>query len=179
MNYIIFDLEATCWEERNKSPNETIEIGAIKINNREIISEFSSFIKPVKHPVLSDVCKTLTTIAQADIDHARNFGEVIQDFKDWIGVEKKAYTLCSWGFYDKKQFESDCRALELDEGWLTPHISLKHQHAQFQNLPRALGMKNALAFEGLALTGTHHRGIDDARNISKIFIKHFDRWTIE
>jgi 3'-5' exoribonuclease 1 len=63
MNYIIFDLEATCWEGWDKSRNETIEIGAVKISDeREIISEFSSFIKPLKHFILSDFCKSLTSI---------------------------------------------------------------------------------------------------------------------
>jgi 3'-5' exoribonuclease 1 len=40
-------------------------------------------------------------------------------------------------------------------------------------------MKNALELEGLKLDGTHHRGIDDARNIAKVFIKYFDKWTFE
>lgn len=32
MNYIIFDLEATCKKNNRNFPNEIIEIGAIKIN---------------------------------------------------------------------------------------------------------------------------------------------------
>ena len=176
MNYIIFDLEATCWEGWDKSQNETIEIGAVKITNGEIISEFSSFVKPLKHPVLSALCKQLTTIEQANIDSAPRFDEAIEDFKRWIEVERAPYKLCSWGFYDRKQLESDSKIFGLDENWLTHHISLKHQHGNFRKLPRALGMKNALEYEGLPLSGTHHRGIDDARNISKIFIKYFDQW---
>ncbi|MFN8888672.1 MAG: exonuclease domain-containing protein, partial [Cyclobacteriaceae bacterium] len=74
MNYIIFDLEATCWEGFDKSQNETIEIGALKVNdNREIVSEFSSFIKPLKNPILSDFCKQLTSIQQEDVDQAQHF----------------------------------------------------------------------------------------------------------
>lgn len=38
-------------------------------------------------------------------------------------------------------------------------------------------MKNALKNEGLTLEGTHHRDIDDARNIAKIFLKYFGQWT--
>ncbi len=30
--------------------------------------------------------------------------------------------------------------------------------------------------EGLELEGTHHRGIDDAKNIAKIFIRYFEEW---
>ena len=33
MNYIILDLEATCWKDRNENKqNEIIEIGALKID---------------------------------------------------------------------------------------------------------------------------------------------------
>ena len=56
------------------------------------------------------------------------------------------------------------------------HISLKHQHAELAGLRRALGMARALAHEGLALEGMHHRGIDDARNIAKLFGRYLSQW---
>ena len=40
-------------------------------------------------------------------------------------------------------------------------------------------MKWALEKEKIQLEGTHHRGIDDARNIAKIFIKYFEEWDFE
>ena len=177
MNYIIFDLEATCWDGWDKSQNETIEIGAVLVNkNREVISEFNRFIKPLKHPKLSDFCKELTSIQQSDIDKAQYFREVILEFQNWIKQGDNDYLLCSWGFYDKKQFESDCEIYGINKTWIEKHISLKHQYAEFKKLKRAIGMKNALIKEGLNLEGTHHRGIDDARNIAKIFIKYFENW---
>jgi inhibitor of KinA sporulation pathway (predicted exonuclease) len=180
MNYIVFDLEATCWEGWDKSRNETIEIGGVKINeHRQIVSEFSSFIKPLKHPVLSDFCKNLTSIKQEDVDAAPYFNDVIDSFQNWIGYRSQDYLLCSWGFYDRKQFESDCSNYGLPDEWLRKHISLKHQYAQFKRLQRAIGMKNALEQEGMSLKGTHHRGIDDARNIARIFIKYYDKWDLK
>lgn len=180
MNYIVFDLEATCWEGYDKSQNETIEIGAVLINDKkEVVSEFVEFIKPLKHPQLSDFCKELTTIQQEDVDQAPYFSEVIEQFKSWIGYPNEPYVLCSWGFYDRKQFESDCQVHGLNADWVKHHISLKHQHGKIRKLRRALGMKNALLHENLELTGTHHRGIDDARNIAKIFLKYFDEWDFE
>jgi inhibitor of KinA sporulation pathway (predicted exonuclease) len=178
MNYIIFDLEATCWGGWDKSDNETIEIGAILIDeNKQIISEFVQFIKSLKYPKLSDFCIQLTSIKQADVDEAPYFNEAAADFRDWFHFENEDYRLCSWGFYDKKQLDSDCAIHGLDHTWTNKHISLKHQYAKFKNLKRAIGMKNALKMEGLSMEGTHHRGIDDARNIAKIFIKYFDEWT--
>lgn len=176
MNYIIFDLEATCWEGRDLTQNETIEIGAVKINDKkEIVDEFVQFIKPLKHPILSDFCKELTSIQQDDVDNAPFFNVAIENFKNWIDISED-YLLCSWGVYDKRQFQSDYKLWGLNADWVKKHISIKHQHGKICNLKRAIGMKNALIHEKFKLDGTHHRGIDDARNISKIFIKHFDKW---
>ncbi|BDD06737.1 3'-5' exonuclease [Aureibacter tunicatorum] len=177
MNYIVFDLEATCWDGWDKSQNETIEIGAVLINDdKEIVSEFCKFIKPLKHPILSEFCKKLTSIQQSDVDNADYFGDVINEFQDWIRQGDDDYILCSWGFYDKKQFEADCDLNGLDKAWVEKHVSLKHQYGKFKKLRRAIGMKNTLLNENILLEGIHHRGIDDARNIAKIFIKYFDYW---
>ena len=179
MNYIILDLEATCWKDRSlKHQNEIIEIGAIKINeNKEKVGEFSLFIQPKLQPTLSEFCTELTTITQKDVDKASLFPEVISQFQNWINLDSE-YILCSWGFYDKKQFKMDCELNELPTDWLKHHISLKHQYAKIKNLKKPTGMGGALRKENLPLDGTHHRGIDDARNITKIFLKYFDEWKV-
>ncbi|MEM7656064.1 MAG: 3'-5' exonuclease [Bacteroidota bacterium] len=177
MKYIIVDLEATCWEGRGNPPNEIIEIGAVLVNEQlEIESEFQRFVKPIKHPILSDFCKELTTITQVEVDQAQGFPEVLQQFQDWFDLEKGNYLLCSWGFYDKKQFQEDCLIYGLPTDWTLAHISLKHQYWKIKGLRRKVGLKKALELEQLELTGTHHRGIDDARNITKIFLRHAAAW---
>lgn len=180
MNYIILDLEATCWKDRNvNKQNEIIEIGAVKLDGEgKIVSEFAEFVKPKLHPYLSDFCIELTTITQAEIDAANYYAKVIDRFLEWIDVDQP-YVLGSWGFYDKKQFEKDCDLYQLEKDWLKNHISLKHQYAQINNLKKPIGMERALKNENLILEGTHHRGIDDARNIAKIFQIHFGKWEIQ
>ena len=176
MKYIILDLEATCWQERGKSPNEIIEIGALCFNqNKEKIGEFSRFVKPVVHQQLSAFCTELTSITQADVNDEPTFPSVISDFQNWLSSFEDDYLLCSWGFYDKNQFEADCKLHDLKTDWVENHISLKHQYAQICNV-RSIGMKGAILRENMKLDGTHHRGIDDARNIAKIFIKYFEQW---
>ena len=183
MNYIIVDLEATCWQPRNDKQNEIIEIGAVKIHSElELRSEFSAFVKPILNPRLSPFCKELTTITQQEVDQADTFEIVIDEFIDFCTrkantKERDEFVLCSWGHYDKKQFVADCKLHELDTDWLENHISLKHQYAEITDTNRKrCGMGSVLKREGLKLEGTHHRGIDDARNIVKIFNKYFDRW---
>lgn len=176
MNYIIFDLEATCTSDRSqKFQNEIIEIGAVKINDKlEIIDEYQSFIKPILNPKLTDFCKELTSIKQSDVDSADKFPIVISEFMDWVGDDS---ILCSWGFYDKKQIISDLQLHKTK--WFFDHISLKHQHADFKRLRKGVGVQKALSMEQMTFEGVHHRGIDDAKNIAKIFIKNFDKWDFD
>jgi len=180
MNYIILDLEATCWKDRNTNKqSEIIEIGALKFDkDGNYITEFSEFIKPKLYLELSDFCKELTTIEQTDINSADTYEIVIKKFIEWINPNEP-YVLCSWGFYDKKQFAKDCDLHNLDKNWLANHISLKHQYAEIKGLRKPIGMGGALKKERLKLEGTHHRGIDDARNISKIFKANFGKWKIK
>lgn len=174
MNYIIFDLEATCWENDRKRQNEIIEIGAVKLNERlKIVSDFQIFVKPALSPQLSDFCKQLTSISQADVDAAMYFPQAIRQFQEWIGNEP--HVLCSWGFYDKNQLQKDCALHQIASEWTDNHISLKHQHGRMIGRERGVGIERALTMLKLPLEGTHHRGIDDAKNIAKIFVKIFDQ----
>lgn len=177
MKYIILDLEATCWEKKDKQPNEIIEIGAVCVNEqKEIISEIDLFIKPTVHPVLSDFCTELTTITQDLVENAPTFPTALATFQAWIQSFEDEYWLCSWGFYDRVQFKNDCELHHLDTSWLTSHISLKHQHGTMNKKMGGFGMKSALQKEKIPFSGTHHRGLDDAKNIAKIFVKYFDKW---
>lgn len=179
MNYIILDLEATCWKERSiDKQNEIIEIGAVKFDSiGNALGEFNAFVKPKLNPELSEFCVQLTSITQAEIDAAEPYPIVITKFQDWINLDTE-YLLCSWGFYDRSQFEKDCRLHGLRFDWVHRHISLKHQYTSIANVKKPVGMGKALRNENLTLEGTHHRGIDDARNISKIFLKHLNKWSL-
>ena len=179
-NYIILDLEATCWDINiNNKPLETIEIGAIKYDSEySKVSEFNCFVKPIMEPLLSQFCKNLTSINQHDIDNAKKFSEAVFEFQKWIDTSEE-YLLCSWGFYDKKQLLFDCNLHEINTNWLFNHISLKHQYAKLKNLIRPIEMEAALKLENIFLDGVHHRGIDDARNIAKIFLKFKEAWQLD
>ena len=178
MNYIVYDLEATCWEGR--PPNmeqETIEIGAIRINGYgEVTGSYNRFIKPVLHPYLSHFCKDLTSIDQVAINRAKLFPDVIDEFKDWIGVEEEEYLLCAWGSFDKKQLVRDCILHRQDDDWLEDYINLKAQYQSMKGLRHPCGLRKAVEREGYDFTGVHHRGIYDAQNLAKLFLRFFGEW---
>lgn len=172
-NYIIYDLEATC-ENYKPYEHETIEIGAVKIDEAgNVVDTFNSFIRPIINTDLSDYCKDLTHISQEDVDTADAFDIVSKEFVAWMGND---YHLCSWGYFDKEQFDRDCLLHGISNDWVKNHISLKHQYSEIRNVKKLAGLKKALRIEGLKFEGTPHRGIDDAINTSKVFLNYFGRW---
>lgn len=174
MNYIIYDLEATCWEGI-RGEREVIEIGAVKVDEtRQIISTFDSFIRPVVHPELSEFCIELTSITQQDVDHSPFFREVIPHFRNWLGEEE--YVLLSWGFMDPDLLRTDCLRHGIDKSWTKHARSLKHQYAKIMDLEHTVNFKTALEREGLKPLGHSHRAIDDSRNLARLFTKYYDRW---
>ena len=169
MNYVIVDLEATCWEKGTRPQRmEIIEIGAVLLKSAagSAVDEFSAFVRPVAERQLSEFCIQLTTIRQQDVDQADPFSVVFWDFLDWIGQEP--FYLCSWGAYDLGQFRVDCDRHNIPfPDSFENHINLKKLFAQQHNT-KPMGMAQALVHAGISLEGTHHRGIDDARNIAKL-----------
>ena len=167
--YIVFDLEATCWEKGTRPDRmETIEIGAVRIGAPAWTptAEFSRFVRPTAEPVLSDFCTSLTGIAQGDVDAADEFPAVFHDFLGWCGDGDPV--LCSWGAYDPRQFRIDCARHGMDYPCqLEAHVNLKKEFASHMGI-KPCGMKRALSLIGTPLVGQHHRGIDDARNIAQI-----------
>ncbi|MFN7118993.1 MAG: exonuclease domain-containing protein [Saprospiraceae bacterium] len=178
MNFIIYDLEATCWMGRPPSMvQEIIEIGAVRVNGYgEMEDVFSSFVRPIINPRLSGFCQELTSIRQEDVERARLFPQVIEDFQDWAEVWDDDYVLCSWGEFDKKMLINDCKLHRLEYDWVDPHINLKDQYREIKRLRQAKGLKAVVAAEGYEFMGTHHRGIDDAKNLALIFTKYLDEW---
>jgi 3'-5' exoribonuclease 1 len=169
MRYVIVDLEATCWEGVRGSPKmEIIEIGAVRLAGAAgpADGEFSSFVRPVVEPKLSAFCTRLTSITQRDVDGAETFREVFPRFVRWVGDEP--VTLCSWGAYDLNQLRQDSRRHGLPfPPAFERHVNLKKEFARLRGV-KICGMARALEIANIPLEGTHHRGIDDARNIAKL-----------
>lgn len=170
----IVDLEATCWPREDKLDEEmeTIEIGAVLVDlkKEQVVKEFDAFVRPVRHPLLSDFCRELTTITQEEVDEADKFPEVLLRFVGWIGNPQECI-LASWGRYDPGQLRQDCALHGIDYPFLGPHVNAKIWFAERMNKGRRCGLKRAVRLCGLDFTGSHHRGIDDARNIWRVIEK--------
>jgi inhibitor of KinA sporulation pathway (predicted exonuclease) len=178
MNFIIFDLECTCWEGRPADKTmEIIEIGAVKLDEfGDYMDSFTRFVRPKIHPVLSNFCQQLTSISQIDINRAEPFPYVVEDFMEWVDIDADNYWLCSWGGFDKRQMAADCTLHEIESAWTDFHLNIKQQYLDYKGIRRPIGLKKAVEREGFEFTGIHHRAISDAENLAKLFVKFRDVW---
>jgi inhibitor of KinA sporulation pathway (predicted exonuclease) len=169
--FLVVDLEATCCNLNtiSRQEMEIIEIGAVMVeaNNLTVIDKFQTFIKPVRHPILTDFCQQLTSITQAQVTNAPNYPEAIDKFKKWL-YQYPNFIFGSWGDYDRQQFRQDCDYHRVSYPLGSQHINLKKLFSTNQGLKKRYGMAQALKLADLELQGTHHRGIDDAQNIAKL-----------
>jgi len=170
-NFLIVDLEATCCDKKaiTRREMETIEIGAVMLNavSLSVIDEFMTFIKPVRNPVLTGFCSELTSITQDDVDSAPTYPEAIKKFKAWL-YQYENFLFCSWGDYDKGQLEQDSQFHHVAYPMGSEHVNIKKLFSSNQGLKKKYGMAGALKIANLPLDGTHHRDIDDARNMAKL-----------
>ena len=166
---LIIDVEATCDDQGSVPPAEAeiIEFGCVMTAGFKPVSEFACFVRPVRHPRLYPFCTELTSITQAQVDGARGFVEVMAELKKWTySFEDVGWG--SWGDYDKNQVERECQRAKIPNPMPHRHLNVKKEFTAALALKKKPGMAEALRIAGLTLEGTHHRGIDDARNIARL-----------
>ncbi|MBJ7427386.1 MAG: exonuclease domain-containing protein [Bacteroidia bacterium] len=167
---LIVDIEATCWEGAlpEGMANDIIEIGIclLDVNTGEITDNRGILVKP-ERSVVSTFCTQLTTITQEMLNN-----EGIS-FKDACKILKTEYdspsrAWASFGAYDLNQFKRQCTDQGIGYPFGPSHINVKTLFALKKKLGHEQGMDGALKLLNLDLEGTHHRGVDDAKNIAKI-----------
>ncbi|MEZ4907098.1 MAG: 3'-5' exonuclease [Saprospiraceae bacterium] len=176
MNYIVLDLEATCW--RGKPPhgiNEIIEVGAVKINQYgEVKGFFSKLIKPVVNPRLSSFCTKLTGIKQEQVDVADKYEKVITEFMEFVEVGQEDYTLYSWGNNDKGMLISNCELHNLESEWLEPFVDMHKIYVKMNGGKKKSGLKYIVENEGFEFEGDQHSAYIDAYNLGKFLLKYMN-----
>ncbi|MGK7924033.1 MAG: exonuclease domain-containing protein [Spirulina sp.] len=169
---LVIDIEATCWK---KSPppeqeNEIIEVGIapIDLTTRKIEEKVSILVKP-QCSTVSEFCTELTTLTQEQVDKGVAFADACLRLRKEYLSENRVWA--SYGDYDRRMFEKQCKARGVRYPFGVRHINVKTLLAIARGLPREVGMARALEILDLPLEGTHHRGHDDAANIAKILLK--------
>ena len=170
--WLVIDLEATTDEGGwPLEEMEIIEIGAVLVTcGGEEISQWQHFVRPIRHPQLTDFCRQLTQIEQYQLNNAAGFAQASQALDEWLASQTRTVLgWCSWGDYDRRQWHLQASQEHAQSSLLhLPHHNLKKHYARQQRLGRQVGLKRALQHAGLQFCGQQHRALDDARNTARL-----------
>ena len=167
---VVVDIEATCWKG-NKTPegeqSEIIEIGVCLLDTVSGTSSAkrSLLVKPTRSSV-SHFCTKLTSITPEMVADGMDFAVACAILENEYLTKSRLWV--SWGNYDHKMFVSQCANFGVPYPFTKRHMNIKEVFAKVEELPKQVGMARALKMLELPLEGTHHRGHDDAWNISRI-----------
>lgn len=180
MSYIILDLEASCWQNEGiVREQEIIELAACMINEYgDLVKKFTRVVRPVIHPKLSNYCKRLTGISQDEVEKAKEYNSVLNEFLEWCEWDGDKLNIYTWG---NKDYELICKMndnYKLDEDWCKPFIDMKYAYSKLMNLNKALSLDKVLLIEGFEFEGERHRALPDAYNLSKLFVKYIEDWDL-
>ena len=167
---IVVDIESTCWEggyPPRGETNDIIEVGICRVElstGRRL--EKRSILVYAERSKVSKFCTDLTTLTQEQVDGGIAFKDACKILEqEYLSAER---LWSSFGDYDRRQFEKQCR----DQGVRYPfgpsHLNAKTLFAISRGLQSEVGLPQAMALLGLKLEGTHHRGHDDAWNIAAV-----------
>jgi inhibitor of KinA sporulation pathway (predicted exonuclease) len=174
-HYLVIDLEATTddgGDDERAVPRdemETVEIGAVLVraNTLAVEAEFQTFVRPVRHPLLTPFCTELTGITQDMVADAPAFPEAMEALRQAMLVGRWGVVWGSWGLFDQTQLRRDC-VFHGVEYPMPEHMNLKNVFSAAQGRRKRYGMSKALRLCGLGLEGAHHRALDDAKNIARL-----------
>lgn len=166
---LVIDLESTCWDgpPPEGQGSEIIEVGVATIDVATLAREekHSILIKPARSEV-SEFCTRLTTLTADHLRDAGTLADATKMLKKQFRSQDRLWA--SWGDYDRRQFERACKEANVGYPFGISHLNVKSLFAIAHGLDHEIGLDMAYERLGLTMEGTHHRGIDDARNIAGV-----------
>lgn len=163
----IYDLEATCWEDREKTKREgeIIEIGIVPLDLRTMEVRYdlgqSWLIKP-KRTEISKYCTELTGITQDEINaKAKPLNEVMNSIRKSYSKENPC---AGWGWYDYWKLNQACSENNVDFPFNRMYQDLKMLYALLAKRTKPAGLREAISEQGLKFIGDQHRALNDAIN---------------
>ncbi len=163
--YVVFDLETT-----GLSPTkcEIIEIGAVKVKNKEVVDEYATFVRPLDGPIPEKITE-LTGIDNSMVAGAPAMDDIFEDFMDFIGdLPLVAHN----ADFDTGFIRVACgkRGRKLEN----PKVDTLYMARTL--LPELKRHKLNIVADALGVSlENHHRAVDDARCAADIMVKLFEK----
>ncbi len=194
----VLDFEANCAENMKElhMDNEVIEFPSVlwkynstpnveHVNTLTKISEFQMFCKPKHTPTLTPFCIELTKITQDKVNSGVPFPVALKQHELWLrknipDFDKMFHsgnimimTCGEWDMATMAPKEYKNYNIKNVHPIYLKYVNVKREFTGFYKIGSKFGMVKMLEYLNLHLDGTHHSGIDDCRNISKIMVKLF------
>lgn len=183
--FVVLDFEATCEKGAQIYPQEIIEFPSVLVDGAtgNLESEFRTYVRPQHHPVLTDFCRDLTGIRQADVDSGVQLSEALRLHGAWLRASAWArnggcFAVVTWGDWDlRTMLETECRFKGLTKPPYFNHwIDLKIPFATALGGGRRAALQWAVRVRaaGLEWEGRPHCSVDDARNTARRPAQHYE-----
>jgi sporulation inhibitor KapD len=168
--HLFIDFEFTMPERNVRMKDffaEIIEVGIVSVVENQITDQFSSFVTPLKFPILSERCKSFLHISQQQVDTGLSFYELVRKMEEF----RKNYetTIVTWGNMDMKVLRHNCLTAEVDFPFDAAELDLSMEYKRFFGDQNQTGLWKAVQEYGKEGTGRHHRALDDALTTYNIF----------
>jgi len=180
--YAVLDFECTC-DRQGWHAHEIIEFPVVFLNalTLQVDMIFRRFVRPTEKPRLTDFCRELTGITQADVEAAEPLDRVMLEFHAFLrahalvsrrgdrSADLRLFCLCTDGPWDLQKFllpECHRKRIRLEDYWRS-WVDVRAAVASELNCSRTC--INAMLYRfGLDFEGRPHSGLDDARNIARL-----------
>ena len=157
--FICFDIETTGLSPKTE---KITEIGAVKITNGEVVDRFSAFVNP-EMPIPAKIVE-LTGITDAMVKDAPSQSEAVRAFLDFCG---DSVLVAHNAPFDTSFIRAACKNMGIQYN----HTSLDTVAISRAILPDIKNCKLDTVAKYLRLPDfNHHRAVDDAEILSKIFM---------
>jgi sporulation inhibitor KapD len=168
--YIFIDFEFTMPENRANPQGfyqEIIEVGLIVVINQKIVHKFSSFVTPMKFPILTKRCKSFLNISQKQVNQGMTFKELV----DYLGQFEVSgpSTIITWGNMDMRVLRNNCQKQDIPFPYAGRQRDLSMEYKRFFGDQNQTGLWKAVQEYGKEGTGKHHCALDDALTTFNIF----------
>lgn len=172
--FVVIDFEATCDKEKYPHPQEIIEFPSVIVNSMtgQLQDCFQIYVRPTCNQLLSDFCKELTGIQQAQVDKGVLLSEALLLHDKWLegkGIKHTNFAVVTWSNWDcQVMLESECRLKRIRKPpYFNRWINLRVPFHEVFGAVKC-NLKEAVQLAGLVWEGRAHCGLDDAKNTARL-----------
>jgi sporulation inhibitor KapD len=168
--HLFIDFEFTMPEKGKRNKRfypEIIEAGIVAVANGRVYEKYSTYVIPIRFPILSERCKSFLHLRQEQIDQGITFHELINKFTSL--TKDFQNTVVTWGNMDMKVLRHNCQQASLSLPFKAKEIDLSMEYKRFFGDQNQTGLWKAVQEYGKDGVGKHHRALDDALTTYHIF----------